>query len=172
MMAIAVVLMAASDLSVTLSAVRLEAQDGRPVVRAVVSGPVRARVEGTGRDLVLVLAGARAADGLLLPEPVAEIQSLAVEQTPEGTRIRIRLEKALEYRLEQESGIGRALLDRGRGTRPLAPSRRRRPRPVCEGACRPRRRRWRCRRYPPGRRVRPSPTAETRARACTSGSSA
>jgi hypothetical protein len=105
MMAIAVVLMAAADLSVTLSAVRLEAQDGRPVVRAVVSGPVRARVEGTGRDLVLVIAGARPADGLLLPEPVAEIQSLAVEQTQEGTRIRIRLERGVEYRLDQEPGI-------------------------------------------------------------------
>lgn len=105
MMAIAVVLMAASDLSVTLSAVRLEAQDGRPVVRAVVSGPVRARAEGAGRDVVLVLAGARAADGLLLPDPVAEIQSLAVEQTQEGTRIRIRLERAAEYRLDQEAGI-------------------------------------------------------------------
>jgi hypothetical protein len=105
MMAIAVVLMAASDLPVTLSAVRLEAQEGRPVVRAVVSGPVRARVEGAGRDVVLVLAGARPADGLLLPEPVAEIQSLAVEQTQEGTRIRIRLERGVEYRLGQEAGM-------------------------------------------------------------------
>lgn len=105
MMTIALMLMAASDPSSTLSAVRLEAQDGRPVVRALVSGPVLARVEGQGRDLVLILDGVRAPEGLALPSPVAEVQSLVLEPAPEGVRIRVRLERPLEYRLAQEPGV-------------------------------------------------------------------
>jgi hypothetical protein len=105
MMAMALILMAVSDPPVILTAVRLEADGDRPVVRAVVTGPVPARVERDGRDLVLVLPGARAAEGLALPTAVAEVDSLSLEQTAEGVRLRVRLERALPFVLRQESGL-------------------------------------------------------------------
>jgi hypothetical protein len=105
MMAMALILMAASDPKVLLTAVRLEADGDRPVVRAVVTGPVPARVEKDGRDLVLLLPGARAAEGLVLPTAVAEIDSLSVEDSAQGVRIRIRLERPLPFVLRQESGL-------------------------------------------------------------------
>jgi hypothetical protein len=105
MIAMALVLLAAADPPVMLSAVRLEAESGRPVVQAVLSGPVRARVERDGRDLVLVLPGARAADSVVLPGPVAEILSLSLEDSPEGARIAIRLESALPHVLREEGAV-------------------------------------------------------------------
>jgi hypothetical protein len=105
MMAMALILMAASDPKVILTAVRLEADGDRPVVRAVVTGPVPARVEKDGRDLVLLLPGARAAEGLVLPTAVAEIDSLSLEDSAQGVRIRIRLERPLPFVLRQESGL-------------------------------------------------------------------
>ena len=105
MMAMATALLAASEATVTLSAVRLEAKDGRPIVRAVVSGPTPARVERSGRDLVLVLPGAHPRPGLLLPFPNAGIAELTLKDSREGARIRIRLDKPLDYELRQEPGL-------------------------------------------------------------------
>jgi hypothetical protein len=105
MMAMALILLAVADPPVILSAVRLEAEGDRPVVRAVVTGPVPARVERDGRDLILVLPGARAADGLVLPQAVAEVVALALEQTAEGVRVRVRLESALPFVMSQEGGV-------------------------------------------------------------------
>ena len=101
MMAMALILLAASDPKVILTAVRLEADGDRPVVRAVVTGPVPARVEKDGRDLVLLLPGARAAEGLVLPTAVAEIDSVSLEDSAQGVRIRIRLERPLPFVLRQ-----------------------------------------------------------------------
>jgi hypothetical protein len=105
MIAMATALLAASEATVTLSAVRLEAVNGRPIVRAVVSGPTPARVERSGRDLVLVLPGARPRPGLLLPFPNAGVAELTLKDSREGTRIRIRLDKPLDYELRQEPGL-------------------------------------------------------------------
>jgi hypothetical protein len=105
MIAMATALLAASEATVTLSAVRLEAVNGRPIVRAVVSGPTSARVERSGRDLVLVLPGARPRPGLLLPFPNAGVAELTLKDSREGTRIRIRLDKPLDYELRQEPGL-------------------------------------------------------------------
>jgi hypothetical protein len=112
-------LSALSDSPVTLSAVRVEAESDRPVVRAVVSAPVPARVERDGRDLFLVLPGAHPAPGLELPVPVAEVQSLSVEETPAGARIRIRLESALPYTMTQEGGVVSVVI---RAAAPAAPA--------------------------------------------------
>jgi hypothetical protein len=105
MIAMATALLAASEATVTLSAVRLEAKNGRPIVRAVVSGPTPARVERSGRDLVLVLPGAHPRPGLLLPFPNAGIAELTLKDSREGARIRIRLDKPLDYELHQEPGL-------------------------------------------------------------------
>ena len=105
MIAMATALLAASEATVTLSAVRLEAESGRPIVHAVVSGPTPARVERSGRDLVLVLPGAHPRPGLLLPFPNAGIAELTLRDSREGARIRIRLDKPLDYELRQEPGL-------------------------------------------------------------------
>lgn len=105
MIAMAVILLAGADATLTLSTVRLEAQGDGLVVRVALSGPVAARVERDGRALLLILPGTRLPAGLVLPEPVAEIQSLGVEETPEGARIRIRMESALPYELSHEQGL-------------------------------------------------------------------
>ncbi|HYU43198.1 MAG TPA: outer membrane beta-barrel protein [Vicinamibacteria bacterium] len=101
----ATALLAASEATVTLTAVRLEAENGRPIVRAVVSGPTPARVERSGRDLLLVLPGAHPRPGLLLPFPNAGIAELTLKDGREGVRIRIRLDKPLDYELRQEPGL-------------------------------------------------------------------
>jgi hypothetical protein len=98
-------LLAMAEAAVNVSAVRLEAEGDRMAVRVAVSGPVTARVEREGRDLVIVLPGTGADAGLVLPEPVAEIQSLAVEPSSAGTRIRVRLEAPLLYELRQDHGL-------------------------------------------------------------------
>jgi hypothetical protein len=105
MIAMATALLAASEATVTLSAVRLEAVNGRPIVRAVVSGPTPARVERSGRDLLLVLPGAHPRPGLLLPFPNAGIAELTLKDSREGARIRIRLDQPLDYELRQEPGL-------------------------------------------------------------------
>ena len=105
MIPMAFILSALSDPPVTLSAVRLEAENDRPVVRVVVSAPVPARVERDGRDLFLVLPGAHPTAGLGLPGAVAEIQSLSLENAPDGARLRIRLESALPYTMSQDGGV-------------------------------------------------------------------
>ncbi len=105
MIAMATALLAASEATVTLSAVRLEAVKGRPIVRAVVSGPTPARVERSGRDLLLVLPGAHPRPGLLLPFPNAGIAKLTLKDSREGARIRIRLDQPLDYELRQEPGL-------------------------------------------------------------------
>jgi len=99
------VLLQLSASPVTVSSVRLEAENDRPVLRAAVSGPVLARVERDGRDLLLVLPGARAAVGLVLPEPVAEIQALTLEQKDDDARIRIHLEGRQDYELQATPGL-------------------------------------------------------------------
>ena len=105
MIAMATALLAASEATVTLSAVRLEAVNGRPIVRAVVSGPTPARVERSGRDLLLVLPGVHPRPGLLLPFPNAGIVELTLKDSREGVRIRIRLDQPLDYELRQEPGL-------------------------------------------------------------------
>ena len=105
MIAMATAVLAASEATVTLSAVRLEAENSRPIVRAVVSGPTPARVERSGRDLVLVLPGAHPRPGLLLPFPNAGIAELTLRDSREGARLRIRLDKPLDYELRQEPGL-------------------------------------------------------------------
>jgi hypothetical protein len=105
MIAMATALLGAYEATVTVSAVRLEAENGRPIVRAVVSGQTPARVERSGRDLVLVLPGAHPRAGLLLPFPNAGIAELTLKDGREGARIRIRLDKPLDYELRQEPGL-------------------------------------------------------------------
>ena len=105
MIAMATALLGAYEATVTLSAVRLEAENGRPIVRAVVSGQTPARVERSGRDLVLVLPGAHPRAGLLLPFPNAGVAELTLKDSREGARIRIRLDKPLDYELRQEPGL-------------------------------------------------------------------
>lgn len=105
MIAMVVLLLALAEGSVDISAVRIEAEGEGLVVRLALSGPVTARVEREGRDLVVVLPGARPAPGLVLPEAVAEIQSLAVEASEQGTRIRVRLEKPLAYEMTHDHGL-------------------------------------------------------------------
>jgi hypothetical protein len=105
MIAMALLLLAMAEGTVNVSAVRIEAEGDGLVLRVALSGPVTARVEREGRDLVVVLPGASPAPGLVLPEAVAEIQSLAVEPSEPGTRIRIRLEKPLAYEMTQEDGL-------------------------------------------------------------------
>jgi hypothetical protein len=105
MIAMATALLGAYEATVSLSAVRLEAENGRPIVRAVVSGPTPARVERSGRDLVLVLPGAHPRAGLLLPFPNAGVAELTLKDSREGARIRIRLDKPLDYELRQEPGL-------------------------------------------------------------------
>jgi len=119
MMAMALILMAVSDPPVILTAVRLEAEGDRPVVRAMVTGPVPARVEKDGRDLVLVLPGVRAAEGLVLPTAVAEVDSLSLETSAEGVRVRVRLERALPFVMSQEGGLVSVTI---RAAAPAAPS--------------------------------------------------
>jgi hypothetical protein len=79
MIPMALMLSFLSDPPATLAAVRLEAENDRPVVRAMLSAPVAARVERDGRDLFLVLPAAHPAAGLALPGPVAEIESVSIE---------------------------------------------------------------------------------------------
>ena len=122
MMSMALILLAVSDPPVLLSAVRLEAESDRPVVRAVVTGPVLARVERDGRDLILVLPGARAADGLVLPQGVAEVDSLSLEETAEGVRVRVRLESALPFVMSQEGGLVSVTIRAAPSTAPSATS--------------------------------------------------
>ena len=105
MIAMATALLGAYEATATLSAVRLEAENGRPIVRAVVSGQTPARVERSGRDLVLVLPGAHPRAGLLLPFPNAGVAELTLKDSREGARIRIRLDKPLDYELRQEPGL-------------------------------------------------------------------
>jgi hypothetical protein len=105
MIPMALMLSFLADPPVTLVAVRLEAEDDRPVVRAVVSAPVPARVERDGRDLFLILPAAHPAAGLALPGPVAEIESVSIEDRPDGVRLRIRLESALPYALRLDGAV-------------------------------------------------------------------
>jgi hypothetical protein len=107
MMALGLMLVALSDARVALiTAVRLEAEDDRAVVRIVVSGPIgAARMQRDGGDLVVLVPGAQAAPGLAVPAPVAEVQALALRSTPDGTQVRIRLERDLGYDLGQEPGL-------------------------------------------------------------------
>ena len=105
MMATVVLLLALAEGAVEVSAVRIEAEGEGLVVRLALSGTVTARVEREGRDLVVILPGARPAPGFVLPAAVAEIQSLAVESSEQGTRIRVRLEKALLYEMTQDDGL-------------------------------------------------------------------
>jgi hypothetical protein len=121
MIAMAMILLAAAEGALTVTAVRLGAEGDGLVVRVAVSGPVAARVERDGRELLLILPGARPAAGMVLPEPVAEIQSLAVEEIPEGARMRLRLESALPYELRSEPGLLSLSL---RPLRPIPPPRR------------------------------------------------
>jgi len=105
MIPMALMLSFLSDPPVTLAAVRLEAENDRPVVRAVVSAPVAARVEQDGRNLFLVLPAVHPAAGLELPGPVAEIEALSIEDRADGVRLRIRLESALPYSLRQDGVV-------------------------------------------------------------------
>ena len=119
MIPMVLLLSALSDPPVTLSAVRLEAENDRPVVRAVVSAPVAARVERDGRDLFLVLPSAHPAPGLDVPVPVAEIQAVSIQESTEGARIRIRLESALPFTMSQEGGVVSVVI---RAAPPAAPA--------------------------------------------------
>ncbi|HET6898104.1 MAG TPA: hypothetical protein VFK70_07145, partial [Vicinamibacteria bacterium] len=101
----ALLLSSLSDPPVTLAAVRLEAENDRPVVRVLLSAPVAARVEQDGRDLFLVLPATHPLPGLPLPAPVAEIESVSIEDRPDGVRLRIRLEGALPYSLRQDGSV-------------------------------------------------------------------
>ena len=105
MIPMALLLSFLSDPPATLAAVRLEAENDRPVVRAMLSAPVAARVERDGRDLFLVLPAAHPAAGLALPGPVAEIESVSIEDRPDGVRLRIRLESVLPYSLSQDGAV-------------------------------------------------------------------
>ncbi|PYQ44260.1 MAG: hypothetical protein DMF77_07580, partial [Acidobacteria bacterium] len=67
--------------------------------------PTPARVERSGRDLLLVLPGAHPRPGLLLPFPNAGVAELTLKDSREGARIRIRLDKPLDYELRQEPGL-------------------------------------------------------------------
>jgi hypothetical protein len=104
MMAMGMLIVALADAS-TLSAVRLESEDGRAVVRLVTTGLVTPHVDKDGRDIVVILPGAHPARTLVLPEPVAEIEALTLEDKPEGARVRIRLGSDLPYELKQEAGL-------------------------------------------------------------------
>jgi hypothetical protein len=116
MIAMALILLAVADATVELTSVHLEPEDGGLVLRLAVSGPVLARVDRDGRDLLVALPGVRPAPGLALPAPVAEIQALAVEETEDGSRMRIRLESPRRYDIASEPGRVSVAI------RPLGPS--------------------------------------------------
>ncbi len=118
MIAMALLLLALPDPPPTVTAVRLEAEGGRPLVRVAVSGAVAARVDREGRDLVLVFPGAHLAPGLVLPGPLAEIQSFRGEETRDGARVRVRVDGPFDYDLTQEGGVVSVAL-RPRGASPL-----------------------------------------------------
>jgi hypothetical protein len=122
MIAMMVVLVAMAEGSVNVSSVRIEAEGEGLVVRVSLSGPVAPRLEREGRDLVVVLPGARPAPDLVLPEAVAEIQSLAVETSEQATRLRVRLEKPLAYELNHEHGLVSLSIRNTLAAMPGAPS--------------------------------------------------
>jgi len=105
MSALALVLFLLAEAPSTVTAVRIEAEGDRPVVRVAVSGHVEPRVSRVGSELVLVLAGAHLLPALALPGPLAEIQSLTAEETVEGARVRVRVDGAVEPELTQQEGV-------------------------------------------------------------------
>ena len=105
MMALVVLLAALADTPSALTAVRLESADAWPVVRLVLSGPsVPAQVERVGHEVVVVLPGVTISEGVSLPEPLAEVTSLAFEEAASGVRLRIGLEGDQAYELRQDPG--------------------------------------------------------------------
>ena len=76
-------------------------------MRVALSGPVRARVERDGRDLLLILPGARAAAGLVLPEPVARSSRSPLDEAREGARIRHPAGERAALRAEPRNGGAR-----------------------------------------------------------------
>jgi len=113
MTALALVLLALADAPAVITAIRIEAESDRPVVRVAVSGHVEARVTRVASELVLMFPGAHLLPALAVPGPLAEIRSITAEETLEGARLRIRVEGPADHELTQEGGVVSLVL-RGR----------------------------------------------------------